>query len=162
MYNPNLSPGMRPFKLGIVIALLTAGCTSPSTPEAAFNRLAEAAQSGDRAAFLDGLTQDSQELMKAMLVINGVHSTTMRVGPFESVSKALRSEVKDNLAIVTVATIDSENGQARVVMSHEDGRWRLNLPGTEALWNLDWRQSGGKLQQWKLDNNPEDDPGEMR
>jgi hypothetical protein len=100
--------------------------------------------------------------MKAILVTQGVHSTTMRVGPFESVSKALRSEVKDDISIVTVATVDSETGQARVVMSLEDGRWRLSLPGTEALWNLDWRQSGGKLQQWKLDNNLEDDPGEMR
>ena len=162
MSNPNLSPLVQPFNLGIVVVLLTVGCTTPSTPEAAFNRLAEAAQSGDRAAFLDGFTKDSQELMTAMLVTQGVHSATMRVGPFESVSKALRSEVKDDMAIVTVATGDSETGQARVVMSHENGRWRLSLPGTEALWNMDWRQSGGKLQQWQLDNNLGDDSGEIR
>ena len=124
----------------VVIALLT-GCGA-STPEAAFDRLAEAAESGDSEAFLAGCTTETRALLEGLDAFSARYPELLKSGPFSNRVRAVAAEIQSPSAIVLVSSDGGERGE--VVFRDDHGRWLLDLIGTEMLWNRSWELSGGK------------------
>lgn len=124
-------------------------CSDPSqAPIDAFNALATAAEGGDQAAFEGGFTAESQQLVAGFFSESAAHKKTMKLGPFGVPVRAIGAKIKNDMAIVSLASADSETGKARVIMRREGRSWRLDLVATEWLWNQDWAESGGKARSW--------------
>ncbi len=125
-----------------LLLVLSAGCTRPN-PSQAFDQLALAAESGDEAAFLDGLTLDSAVLVKMLLHLPTRRPEAMALG-FGDRARASTHHIQADgqLAVLAVQTESGE--QAQVFMRFEGGAWKLDLLSTELLWNRKWDLSGGR------------------
>jgi hypothetical protein len=127
----------------LLLLLFAAGCTR-LPPTAVFDDLAVAAERGDMASFLGGLTPESSATMSYLLNLPEARESSFRLQfPHAVRAVSIEHQSADGMALLRVEAQTTPPQQAQVVMRLVEGEWKLDLVATELLWNRDWAKSGG-------------------
>ncbi len=137
-----------------MVAVLFGACGPSSDPSQAFDAFALALEQGDRDAAMGHLTRASRAAFEALDAADGQGSARRLalggeagIRPTRAVS-VVASPAPD-LALIAVQAQGpaGQNERGEIIMTLEDGAWRVDLVRTEqVLWSRDWARSGSEGQ----------------
>ncbi|MCB9785332.1 MAG: hypothetical protein H6744_01445 [Deltaproteobacteria bacterium] len=128
--------GWKRFALVVTLGAALAGCHR--TPSEAYIDMTTSAQMGDREGFLAGFTQDSRDLVEALITLSEAYgmsdSNPYELLVFDTVEE---EQVEDDRAVLVVRRRATTR---KILMVRDEDEWRIDTKQLEAFWDKEGRQ----------------------